>query len=121
MGGLYETESALQVIMITCVIGGGAAALAGRAIASTWRPAWHVAVYMLLLGAGVRFLHFALFQGNILSVPSYVVDTMYLMAVAGVAFRATRAAQMARQYPWLYAKTGPLTWRELPSLPEKSL
>jgi hypothetical protein len=120
MGGVYASETWLQVVMITGVIGGGAAALAGRAIAATWRPAWHVAGYMLLLGAGVRFLHFALFQGNILSLPSYVADTAYLILVSGIAFRATRAAQIVRQYPWLYARTGALTWRELPTQPEKS-
>ena len=24
----------------------------------------------------------------------------------------TRARQMARQYPWLYERTGPFSWRE---------
>ena len=51
--------------------------LAGRAIASTWRPYWYVIAYMLLLGAGVHFLHFALFAGDILSLPSYLADALY--------------------------------------------
>jgi hypothetical protein len=67
MTGLYATENWLQVVMVTGIIGGGAALLAGRAISATWRPYWYVLAYMLLLGAGVRFLHYALFQGDILS------------------------------------------------------
>ena len=51
------------------MIGGGAAWLAGRAIAQTWRPFWQVVVYMLLLGAAVRFVHFALFEADLLSLP----------------------------------------------------
>ena len=112
MTALYATESWPQVVMVTGVIGGGAALLAGRAIASTWRPYWYVIAYMLLLGAGVRFLHFALFQADILSLPSYLADTLYVMAVSSIAYRMTRVRQMARQYPWLYEQTGPFGWRE---------
>jgi hypothetical protein len=112
MSELYAPETFLQVVLVTGFIGGGAALLAGRAIATTWRPYWYVIAYMLLLGAGVRFLHFALFKGDILSLPSYLVDTLYLLAVGSVAFRMTRTNQMTRQYPWLYERTGPFSWRE---------
>ncbi len=109
---LYATESWPQVLMVTVIIGGGAAALAGRALAATWRPYWYVIVYMLMLGAGVRFLHFALFAAHILALESYLVDTLYLVAIASISFRITRTNQMARQYPWLYERTGPFTWRD---------
>jgi len=112
MDGLYETESWPQVLMVTGIIGGGAAALAGRAIAATWRPFWHVVAYMLLLGAAVRFVHFALFEASLLSLPSYVVDTVYLIAVGAAAWRMTRVNQMVRQYSWLYERSGPFGWRE---------
>jgi hypothetical protein len=112
MTALYAGEIWPQVVLVTGVIGGGAALLAGRAISSTWRPYWHVIAYMLLLGAGVRFLHFALFEADILSLPSYLVDTLYLVAVGSVAFRMTRTNQMTQQYPWLYERTGPFSWRE---------
>jgi hypothetical protein len=112
MTELYATETLLQVVLVTGVIGGGAALLAGQAIALTWRPYWYVIAYMLLLGAGVRFLHFALFSADILSLPSYLVDTIYLVAVGSVSFRLTRTNQMTRQYPWLYERTGPFSWRE---------
>jgi len=112
MDGLYESETWLQVLMVTGIIGGGAAALAGRAIAATWRPFWHVVGYMLLLGAGVRFVHFALFEAALLSPPSYVVDTAYLVLVSATAWRITRTNQMVRQYVWLYERTGLFGWRK---------
>jgi hypothetical protein len=114
MNDLYESESLLQVVLVTGVIGGGAAWLTGAAIARTWRPFWHVAVYSALLGAAVRFAHFALFHGMLLSLLSYAADTLYLFCVAALAWRMTRAAQMATQYFWLYERTSPLTWRERP-------
>lgn len=112
MDGLYTEESLLQVILVTGLIGGGAAFLAGRAIAQTWRPFWHVMAYMLLLGAAVRFVHFALFEARLLSPASYAADTVYLLLIGALAWRMTRAVQMTTQYYWLYARTGPLTWRE---------
>src|SRR6185295_20401380 len=111
MDELYASETLLQVALVTGVIGGGAAFLAGRAIAGTWRPFWHVLVYMAMLGAAVRFVHFALFEGALLSPASYVADTAYLIVAGSLAWRMTRAAQMATQYHWLYERTGPLTWR----------
>ncbi len=111
MEGLYDSETPLQVVLVTGLIGGGAAWLTGQAIASTWRPFWHVAVYIALLGAAVRFVHFALFQADLISPASYAVDTLYLLALGVLAWRMTRAAQMATQYYWLYERTGPLTWR----------
>jgi hypothetical protein len=112
MSGLYTAENWMQIVLVTGVIGGGAAVLAGRAISSTWRPYWYVIAYMLLLSAGVRFLHFALFQGELLSLPSYLVDTLYVMAVSSVSYRVTLVRQMTRQYPWLYEQAGPFGWRE---------
>src|ERR1041385_9089186 len=112
MDELYGSETLLQIVLVTGVLGGGAAFLAGRAIAQTWRPFWSVVVYMLMLGAAVRFVHFARFESTLLSPPSYAAATAYLIVVGALAWRMTRAGQMATQYYWLYARTGPLTWRE---------
>lgn len=111
MLALYADESWLQIVVVTGVLGGGAALLAGRAIAHTWRAYWHIVPYMILLGAAVRFVHFALFGGTLTSLPSYAVDTAYLLVAASLAFRVTRVGQMVRQYPWLYEREGPLKWR----------
>jgi hypothetical protein len=118
MNDLYASETPLQVLLVTGLIGGGAAWLAGRAIAQTWRPFWHVVAYMALLGAAVRFVHFALFDATLLSVESYAADSIYLLLLSALAWRMTRAAQMATQYYWLYERTGPLTWREREKVPE---
>ena len=64
---------------MTVCLGGGAAWLAGRAIAQTWRPMWHVVAYMALLGAAVRFIHFALFGAELLTALSYAADTLFLI------------------------------------------
>ncbi len=112
MDTLYGNETLLQVLLVSVVLGGGAAWLAGRAIARTWRPVWHVIPAMLLLGAAVRFVHFALFQGELLSWLSYAEDTLFLILVGVLSWRVSRTSQMVRQYGWLYERTSPITWRK---------
>ena len=108
-GILYEESHIGLFLLVTVLLGGGGAWLAGRAIAQTWRPWWHVAGYMLLLAAAVRFLHFALFEGTLLSLHYYLVDAAVCLIVGFLGFRVTRARQMAAQYGWLYARSGFLT------------
>src|SRR5262249_36964538 len=94
MDQIYASESPLQVLLITGLIGGGAAWLAGRAIAHTWRPFWHVIGYMALLGCAVRFVHFALFEADLVAPLSYAADTAFLLCVGCLAWRVTRTTQM---------------------------
>jgi hypothetical protein len=95
---LYEENSFGVFLLVTLVLGGGTAWLSGRAIAQTWRPWWSVVAYMLVLGAIVRFFHFALFGGTLLSPHFYVVDTGVALLFGTAGFRVTRARQMIRQY-----------------------
>ena len=113
-GLLYEEDSLGVFLLVTVVLGGGAAALAGRAVALTWRPWWQVVVYMLMLGAVVRFIHFALFGGTLLSIHYYAVDTLVCMAFGFTGFQAARARRMVAQYPWINEPNGPLRWRRKP-------
>jgi len=108
---LYEDQSFGIFLLVTVILGGGAAALAGRVIAATWRPWWQVVGYALILGAAARFIHFALFDGTLLSVHYYAVDSAICLASAFIGFRAARAAQMVTQYRWINVPDGPLRWR----------
>src|SRR3974377_1601859 len=94
-------DNAGPFLLVTVVLGGGSAWLSGRAIAQTWRPWWQGVLYMFILGAAVRFIHFALFEGTLLSLPAYGVDTAVAIGCAALSFRTARARQMARQYSFL--------------------
>jgi len=113
MDGLYASEPILDIVLITGLIGGGAAWLTGRAIAAAWAGQSRVFFSAMLLGTAARFFHFALFQGELLSIPSFACDTLIFLVIGLVSWRTTRASLMVRQYPWLYVRTGPLTWREI--------
>jgi hypothetical protein len=120
-GIIYEEEYASLFVLVTVIMGGGAAWLAGRAVASTWRPWWHVAFYMLILGLAVRFIHFALFEGTLLSLQFYAVDTIVCLIFGFLGFRATRVAQMTTQYSWINDRAGFLRWaRRTAAIPGKA-
>jgi len=109
----WLSDDGLRVFLIlTVVIGGSAAFLAGRGLARGWRPLWRVFFYMALLGAAVRFFHYALFDSHLLSLYYYLVTYVVLLGTALLGFRVMRTMQMVTQYRWLYERTSPLTWRE---------
>jgi len=108
----WITDDGLRVfIVLTVIIGGGAAFLAGRGLARAWKPLWRSRVYMALLAAAVRFFHYALFDAALLSPYYYLVTYLVLLAAALLGFRMMRTTQMVTQYRWLYERTSPLTWR----------
>ncbi|TAK47930.1 MAG: hypothetical protein EPO23_09540 [Xanthobacteraceae bacterium] len=108
---IYETETWTQIVILTGLLGGGCAWQTGRAIALTWRPWWHIPASMLLLGLAVRFFHFALMDSPLWAGAAFVTDTLFLLIVANLSWRYTRAGQMSQQYFWLYERRGPLNWR----------
>jgi hypothetical protein len=99
-------------IGVTLILTGGAAYMTGQALGATWRPVWQVVAYALLLGCADRFITFALFDGILVSLSGYVIDTAVIAAIALFAFRVTRVHKMVSQYPWLYEKAGPFAWRD---------
>jgi hypothetical protein len=107
----YEEESFGVFVLVSVILGGGAAWLAGRAIAATWRPRWQIVFYSLVLGGAARFIHFALFDGTLLSLHYYTVDSAICLVSSFLGFRTARASQMVAQYPWINAPHGPLGWR----------
>jgi hypothetical protein len=78
--------------------------MTGRAIALTWKPFWNLILYLFVLGAAVRFIHFALFDAHFLSLHYYTVDTLIALAFAFAGYRLTRARQMAQQYGFLHGR-----------------
>ncbi|BBK37126.1 hypothetical protein STAQ_22040 [Allostella sp. ATCC 35155] len=96
---------------LTVILFGAAAFMTGQAVAATWRPWWQIVPYSLLLGIGDRFLTFALFEGELLSPVGYLVHSLVLLGIAGFAFRVTHVHRMVAQYPWLYERSGLLSWR----------
>jgi len=98
-------------LVLTVIMGGGAAFMAGRGMAKKWRPIWMPIIAMVPLTLGLRFLHFALFQGQLTSLHYLLTDGIVLLAFCILGYRGTLASKMANQYPWLYQKSGPLSWR----------
>ena len=110
-GLIYEEQSFGTFLLITVFLGGGAAWLSGRAIAMTWRPYLQLVAYVFLLAAVARFLHFALFEGTLLSLHYYLVDLLVLQVAGWLGYRLKRVKQMVTQYPWMYERAGPFGWR----------
>ena len=110
LGTIYEI-SLFQFLLITVVMGGGAAWMSGRAVALTWGSYGVLAVYLLLLTAAVRFIHMAPFGGTLLSIHYYLVDLVVVGIIGVLGYRVTRASQMASRYGWLFEASGPLGWR----------
>lgn len=111
-GLLYEESTLWLFLLVTAVLGGWTAWMTGRAVALAWQPAWKALAWSLPLAGAVRFIHYALFRGTLLSPQFYLVDLAVVAAVAALAHRFYRTRQMTNQYRWLYERTGQFGWRE---------
>ena len=117
-GGIETMEAYLGASLpvflgLTVLVMGGCALLTGQSLAQSWKPLWMVYAYALLIGLGDRFLVFALFDGVLLSAKGFAIHTLVIAVIADAAYRVTRARRMVSQYPWLYERDGPFSWREL--------
>jgi hypothetical protein len=113
---LWE-KSPWMFLVLTVIIGGGAAWLMGRAVARGWKPFTTAVLYAILLAWGVRFLHWGLYlktpmEGSFLTLHYYLVDFVILLLAAWLGYRTMRTTQMVQQYHWLYKRTSPLSWAE---------
>jgi hypothetical protein len=109
---LSDEQSFGVFLLVTVFLGGGAAFLAGRATAATWRPGWHLLPYMAPLALAVRFLHYALFESTFLSLHYYLVDYAVCLIFAVLGFRLMRVRQMVTRYRWIHEPVGRLRWRQ---------
>ncbi|KJS20390.1 MAG: membrane protein [Hoeflea sp. BRH_c9] len=110
--GLLWEVSIAEFIFVTMILGGGTAWMTGRAVAQTWRTPLQLAWYMVILNLAVRFIHFALFNGTLLSIHYFVVDLLVITVFAFLGMRFTRAGQIAGQYSFAFVRSGPFGWRQ---------
>ncbi|WP_159589305.1 DUF6867 family protein [Chelativorans xinjiangense] len=100
-----------EFLFITVMLAGSAAYLTGRAIARAWQSNLQLAFYIVLLTGATRFIHFALFNGSLLTLHYYLVDLAVLLVIAFFGKRITRARQMSTQYSFSFARNGLLGWK----------
>lgn len=105
-------DDLFNVLLFNLAIVGPGSFAAGRVVALTWRHWAKLVLYTGLLSAGLRFLDYALANGELWSVGGFLLGWTVQLAIAAFAFRLTQARQMVRQYPWLYQRKGLLGWEE---------
>lgn len=105
--------SLIQFGLLTVIVFGFAAFMMGRALADTWRPSWQNVVYGALLGVANRLFQNFLCGNDVINLVAYLIGAGVLVGIAFIAYRATQAHKMVTQYPWLYARTGPFSWRKI--------
>ena len=107
-----KQDSFFVFMLVTIILGGGAAFLTGRAIAGPGGPGGRSRLYMLVSAAAVRFFHMRAVRGATLlslhRLRRWIPRFCLLFGFWG--FRVTRAGQMAEQYGWLYRRAGLLSW-----------
>jgi hypothetical protein len=106
-----DVDYGLLSFIILTVLGGSAAWAIGAAFAKSWTQLWLIIPAAAVLSAAVRFLHFSLFQEELLSVHFYIVIFIITLVVCLISYKAARAKQMATQYSWAFVQSG-LSWRE---------
>lgn len=101
-------------VALTVIIAGGAAIMTGRAQADGWKPVWEVAFASFGLALADRFLVYALFDGELLSLTGFLIDFVVILALALFAYRVTLVRKMVTQYPWRYEQASLFSYRERP-------
>lgn len=110
-GILYEEPSFWLFALVSVAMGGWAAWRSGIGVAKTWKRRIILIPYMLVLAGAVRFIHFALFEGTLLSLQYYLVDFTVVLIAAFLGWRAERASAMARQYAFAFERSSMFGWR----------
>jgi uncharacterized membrane protein len=100
-------------IGLTVILVGGAAILAGRAVGGNWKPAWQVVAACFGLALVDRFLVYALFQGELLSLWGWLVAFAVLLVLGLTSWRIARVHKFVSQYPWRYERTSLFSYAEV--------
>ena len=99
-------------IGLTVIIIGGAAMMTGRVLADGWKSPLQVVFACFGLALADRFLIYALFGGELLSLSGFLIDFAVLTAMALTAHRLTVVHKMVAQYPWRYERESLWTYRK---------
>ena len=96
----------IQFILMTFTLFGWCSYQLGKAMANTWQPISLMIFYVFLLTAFDRFLLFALFEQELLSVIMFFIDFITLSLISLISYRVAKISYMVNQYPWKYQKKG---------------
>ena len=96
----------IQFLLMTLALFGWCSYQLGKAMANTWQPISLMIFYVLLLTSFDRFLLFALFEQELLSVVMFLIDFITLSLISLISYRIAKISYMVNQYPWKYQKTG---------------
>lgn len=113
MGEAILSKS-VAVFVILGLVFGLCSWLAGQAAARGWRPMWVALSYAVLIALADRFLLFALRDAALLDAAGFAIALAMFLTITALGFRWNQADMMVSQYPWLYERAGPLSWRPVP-------
>ncbi|MCB9960173.1 MAG: hypothetical protein H6843_16375 [Rhodospirillaceae bacterium] len=101
----------LVFVGLTLVLFGGAAFMAGQALANGWKTPLTGLFYCALLSFADMFLVYGLFDGDGTLVSGYIIRLVVLSTIFLTSYRVTQARKMVTQYPWVYERQGLFGWR----------
>lgn len=104
-------SQSVPVFVILALLFGLCSWLAGQAAARGWRSIGVALGYGVLIAIADRFLLFALRGASLLDPAGFAIALVMFLTVTALAFRWNQVDMMVSQYPWLYERAGPLSWR----------
>ncbi|EIJ41598.1 hypothetical protein BegalDRAFT_0686 [Beggiatoa alba B18LD] len=107
-----NSHELLTFLLVSVLLFGSTAYMMGQAVAGQWQSHYLLIGYSLLLTLFERFILFALFKQDLLSITGYLLDFLLIYAFSRLGYRLTQVHKMVTQYPWLYEKVTPFNWRE---------
>lgn len=107
-------SKSVPVFIILSIVFGLCSWLAGQAAARGWRSIRVALAYAILIAMADRFLLFALREASLMDPMGFAIALVMFLAVAALAFRWNQVDMMVSQYPWLYERTGLLSWQAIP-------
>jgi len=96
-------------VLVMC----SAAALIGRQLAQTWRPARRLIPYGIVLTIVDRLLGHVLTGSQLASPGGWLIDSYCILMASGLGYRYVLAQRLAQQYPWMYRPFLWFGWRRV--------